>query len=75
VCVCVCEQKDLLWRMKLLYGLILAMAVLVLAEGHGVESGCQIWDNSKDHSVDNTIVCCTKCLPGEFGKGLNSGIK
>ncbi|KAG1941717.1 tumor necrosis factor receptor superfamily member 9-like [Pimephales promelas] len=50
--------------MKLLYGLILAMAVLVLAEGHGVESGCQIWDNSKDHSVDNTIVCCTKCLPG-----------
>ncbi|XP_077060213.1 tumor necrosis factor receptor superfamily member 9b [Siphateles boraxobius] len=51
---------DLLWRMELLYGLILAVAVLVLAEGHSGESGCQIWENSKV----NKDVCCTQCHPG-----------
>ncbi|XP_056111285.1 tumor necrosis factor receptor superfamily member 9b [Rhinichthys klamathensis goyatoka] len=49
--------------MELLYGLILAVAVLVLAEGHSGESGCQLWDNSND-IIDRKTVCCTKCLPG-----------
>ncbi|KAK7127449.1 hypothetical protein R3I93_020130 [Phoxinus phoxinus] len=49
---------DLLWRMKLLYGLVLA--VLVLAEGHSEESGCMDWENS-DNLKD---VCCKKCHPG-----------
>lgn len=68
--VCLCEQMDLLWRMKLLYGLILAVAVLLLAEGHSGEYGCQVWDSNGQKEV-----CCTKCHPGEFSKGLNSGIK
>lgn len=74
VCVSVCEaceQMDLLWRMKLLCGLILAVAVLVLAEGHSVESGCQNWSNGKNPKE----VCCQKCHSGEICKGLNSGIK
>ncbi|CAM4731512.1 unnamed protein product [Leuciscus chuanchicus] len=45
--------------MKLLCGLILAVVVLVLAEGHSVESGCQEWINSNDRNV-----CCSKCKPG-----------
>ncbi|XP_016296974.1 tumor necrosis factor receptor superfamily member 9-like isoform X2 [Sinocyclocheilus anshuiensis] len=44
--------------MKLLYGLILAVAVLALAAGHSVESGCQDFDISREN------VCCTKCKPG-----------
>ncbi|XP_016422385.1 tumor necrosis factor receptor superfamily member 26-like isoform X3 [Sinocyclocheilus rhinocerous] len=44
--------------MKLLYGLILAVAVLALAAGHRVESGCQDFDISREN------VCCTKCKPG-----------
>ncbi|XP_059384832.1 tumor necrosis factor receptor superfamily member 6-like isoform X1 [Carassius carassius] len=44
--------------MKLLYGLILAVAVLVLAAGHSVESGCH------DFDISGQDVCCTKCKPG-----------
>ncbi|XP_067287977.1 tumor necrosis factor receptor superfamily member 9b isoform X2 [Pseudorasbora parva] len=46
--------------MKLLHGLILAVAVLVLAAGHSVEPGCQNWDidSNRKHT------CCTKCKPG-----------
>ncbi|XP_050978123.1 tumor necrosis factor receptor superfamily member 9b [Labeo rohita] len=45
--------------MKLLHGLILAAAVLLLAAGHSVKSGCDIYDLSKNNNV-----CCTKCNPG-----------
>ncbi|XP_026077687.1 tumor necrosis factor receptor superfamily member 9b isoform X1 [Carassius auratus] len=45
--------------MKLLCGLILAGAVLVLAAGHSaVESGCL------DFDIKEQDVCCTKCKPG-----------
>ncbi|XP_048029561.1 tumor necrosis factor receptor superfamily member 9b [Megalobrama amblycephala] len=46
--------------MKLLHGLILAVAVLVLAAGQSVESGCHDWNMSDDPK----IVCCKKCKPG-----------
>lgn len=49
---------DVSWRMKLLHGLILAVAVLVLAAGHSVESGCE------DFDIKGKDVCCTKCKPG-----------
>ncbi len=50
--------------MKLLYGLILAVSVLVLAAGHSVESGCQDFDFDLN---DSNNKCCKKCKPGEFG--------
>lgn len=66
------RQTDVSWRMKLLHGLMLAVAVLVLAAGHSVESGCQDWATSDDPK----IVCCLKCKPGEFCKGrFSSRIK
>ncbi|ROI16349.1 Tumor necrosis factor receptor superfamily member 5 [Anabarilius grahami] len=46
--------------MKLLHALILAVAVLVLAAGHSVKSGCQNWKTSDDPKT----VCCLKCNPG-----------
>ncbi|KAK2874846.1 hypothetical protein QQF64_003037 [Cirrhinus molitorella] len=45
--------------MKLLHGLILAAAVLLLAAGHNEKSGCE------DYNLDaNKNVCCKKCKPG-----------
>ncbi len=67
--MCVKLTDGLSWRMKLLYGLILAVSVLVLAAGHSVESGCQDFDFDLR---DSNSKCCKKCKPGEFRKGMIS---
>ncbi|XP_051531810.1 tumor necrosis factor receptor superfamily member 9b isoform X2 [Myxocyprinus asiaticus] len=46
--------------MRLVHGLVLLLAVSVLAAGHGVESGCQDWSMVKD----SKNVCCKRCKPG-----------
>ncbi|XP_051967427.1 tumor necrosis factor receptor superfamily member 9b isoform X2 [Xyrauchen texanus] len=46
--------------MRLVHGLVLLLAVPVLAAGHGVVSGCQDWSTVKD----SKNVCCNRCKPG-----------
>ncbi len=74
-CVCVCLRSvltdGLSWRMTLLFGLILAVSVLVLAAGHSVESGCLDFDFDLK---DSNNKCCKKCKPGEWWKKGNKKI-
>ncbi|XP_055039921.2 tumor necrosis factor receptor superfamily member 9b isoform X1 [Misgurnus anguillicaudatus] len=56
----VSKQLEDYCKMRLVHGLVLVLAVLVLAAIQGVESECQDWSPERD----SKNVCCKKCKPG-----------